>query len=238
MAAFRQAKEDGADSCEIDVRQSADGYLFVSHDANFKRISHVDKRCWELTIDEIGRLDATGDTWKGKVESQHYPLLDEVISWATDEGMRLEIELKPTGHEVDFEESVVAAIEAHDFWDRCMVTSQAYQTVARVKELAPESTCAYVTSTAYGDLCRLEAADAFSLEAITATPALVSYLHDHDRLVVAWEEGSEPSLRRLVASGVDVLVTDDVILARRVADEAHALSPQQRALYSIIAVLS
>ena len=238
MAAFRQAKEDGADSCEIDVRQSADGYLFVSHDANFKRISHVDKRCWELTIDEIGRLDATGDTWKGKVEPQHYPLLDEVISWAADEGMRLEIELKPTGHEVDFEESVVAAIEAHDFWDRCMVTSQAYQTVERMKELAPEGACAYVTSTAYGDLCRLEAADAFSLEAITATPALVSYLHDHDRLVVAWEEGSEPSLRRLVASGVDVLVTDDVILARRVADEAHALSPQQRALYSIIAVLS
>ena len=238
MAAFRQAKKDGADSCEIDVRQSADGALFVSHDANFRRISHVDKRCWELTIDQISRLDATGDAWKGKVEPQHYPLLDEVISWAADEGMRLEIELKPTGHEVDFEESVVDMIETHDFWDLCMVTSQSYRTIVRVRELAPESTCCYVTSTAYGDICRLEAADAFSLEAITATPTLVSYLHDHDRLVLAWEEGFEPSMRRLVANGVDVLVTDDVARAVRVAEEANALSPQRQALYSLIAVLA
>ena len=96
----------------------------------------------------------------------------------------------------------------------------------------------YVTSTAYGDICQLEAADAFSLEAITATPALVAYLHDHDKPVLAWEEGFEPSMRRLVANGVDVLVTDDVACAVRVAEEANALSPQRQALYSLIAVLA
>jgi glycerophosphoryl diester phosphodiesterase len=238
MAAFRQAKADGADSCEIDVRQSADGRLFVSHDANFSRISHVDKNCWELTFEQISQLDATGDAWRGRVEPQHYPSLDEVIDWAAEHDMRLNIELKPTGHEVGFEEAVVEAIDVHDFWGSCIVTSQALHAIERVKELSPASVCAYVTSTAYGDICQLEAADAFSLEAITASPSLVSSLHDHDRGVLAWAGDSEPSMRRLVANGVDVLVTDDVSLARRVADEAGSLSLCEKMFYSFVAVLS
>ena len=238
MAAFEQAKRDGADVCELDVQQSADGVIFVSHDSNFKRISGVDKGAWELTWEQICELDATGDYWQGKAEKQSYPLLDDVISWAEANDMMLNIELKPTGHEVDFEKCVADIVNAHDFGNRCIVTSQAYDTVARMKEYAPEATCTYVTTLAYGDICQLDAADAFSVEETSATPVLVGYLHAHGKPVLAWVVNSEPSMLRVIGNGVDNVITDNVPLGRRVIDEANDQTIAGRLFNAAAAALS
>ena len=48
--------------------------------------------------------------------------------------MRLNIEIKPTGHETDFEQSVVDLILEKNFEDYCVVTSQNYSVLERVKE--------------------------------------------------------------------------------------------------------
>lgn len=238
MAAFAQAKQDGADVCELDVQQSKDGVIFVSHDSNFKRISGVDKGAWELTWDEICELDATGTYWDGLVEKQAYPTLDDVIAWAKDNDMQLNIELKPTGHEKNFEKSVADIINAHDFAQSCIVTSQAYDTVARIKQYVPHTICTYVTTLAYGEVCRLDAADAFSVEETSATPALVTHLHEHNKPVLAWVVNSEASMRRMVANGVDDVITDDVPLGRAVIDEANEMSPTDRLLNALVAILS
>ena len=238
MAAFEQAKRDGADVCELDVQQSSDGMIFVSHDSNFKRISGVDKGAWELAWAEVCELDATGSYWQGSAEPQRYPLLDEVIAWAAKNDMRLNIELKPTGHEVRFEESVADIVRAHDFADRCIVTSQVYDTVARIKEYAPEITCTYVTTLAYGDLCQLDAADVFSLEETSATPAMVACLHEHGKQVLAWVVNSKSSMRRVMGNGVDTVITDDVPLARGVIDEANDMSAVGRSLNALVAMLT
>lgn len=238
MAAFRMAALDGADICELDVQQSADGVIFVSHDSNFERISGVDKGAWELTWAEICELDATGSYWEGVATPQKYPTLDEVVAWADEKGMRLNIELKPTGHETDFEQAVVDVINAHDFGDRCIVTSQAYDTVARMKQLAPEATCTYVMTLAYGDICQLDAADAFSMEETSVTPAMTAYLHANGKQVLAWVVNSEPSMWRAIGNGADNIITDDVPLAREVVDEANEQPPAARLLYSISALLA
>ena len=237
MAAMEQAKIDGADICEIDVQMSKDGQIFVSHDTNFLRVSRVDKNAWELTYDEILELDARAQYWVDRgYEMQRYPLLDEVITWAEESDMLLNIELKPTGHETDFEKAVADIVNAHDFGSRCIVTSQMYDTVARMKDYAPEATCTYVTKLAYGDVCQLEAADAFSIEALNATPMFVSYLHAHNKTVLCWLVNSETTIRNVVGNGVDNVITDDVPLARSVVDSVNEQTPAERMITRIASI--
>ncbi len=238
MAAFKQAKLDGADVCELDVQQSSDGVIFVSHDTNFLRVSGVDKNAWELTWDEIRQLDATGDYWSGRCEKQTYPSLDEVIAWSKENGMKLNIELKPTGHETDFEKAVVDIVHAHDFGSQCVVTSQVYDTVKRVKECDSSMTCVYVMTLAYGEVWRMEAADAFSVEAMNATPAMVASLHERGKDVYAWVVNSEVSANRMVVNGVDNVITDDVALTREVLDHMNAMPPLERWLNTLAALLA
>ncbi|MDO4536872.1 MAG: glycerophosphodiester phosphodiesterase family protein [Coriobacteriales bacterium] len=236
MAAFRKAKEGGADICELDVQQSSDGVIFVSHDSNFLRVSGVDKGAWELTWAQIQKLDATGEFWEGRVEPQGYPLLDEVVAWAAENDMQLNIELKPTGHETNFEQAVVDIVNAHDFGTRCVVTSQTYDTVARVNELNPDITCIYVTTLAYGAIWELDAVDGYSIEANSATAHFVSSLHKHDKRVFAWVVNSAEEMRKMGANGVDDLITDDVPLGREMVDEANSLTPGERLFFSLIAM--
>ena len=237
MAAFQLASDQGADVCELDVQMSKDGVIFVSHDSNFKRVSGVDKGAWELTWAQIQELDATGDYWKGQAEPQKYPLLSDVIEWAIAHDMRLNIELKPTGHETDFEKTVADIINAHNFGDQCIVTSQNYDTVARMKEYAPEATCTYVTALAYGDMCALDAADAFSIEETSATPSLVAYLHAHNKPVLTWVVNSEGTMEVMASNGVDNVITDDVPLARQVIDRMNELTPEEYLIHGIVSLL-
>ena len=219
LAAFQNAKKDNAWMCELDVQMSKDGKIFVSHDSNFNRISGVDKAAWELTYDEVLALDATGEKWKQKFETQHYPLLDEVLDWADKEGMSMNIELKPTGHETNFEQAVVDIIHAHNFADRCIVTSQVYETVANVKKCDPNITTVYVARFLYGDAHKMEGIDIFSIEENSARPILVKTLVDNGKGVLAWTINSKRGVERAIINGVDSVITDDVPMAKEVIAE-------------------
>lgn len=219
LAAFQHAKEDNAWMCELDVQMSKDGQIFVSHDSNFNRISGVDKAAWELTYDEVRALDAIGEKWKGKFETQHYPLLDEVLDWADKANMPMNIELKPTGHETNFEQAVVDIIHAHDFVERCIVTSQVYETVANVKKCDPNITTVYVARFLYGDAHKMEGIDIFSIEENSARPMLVKTLVDNGKGVLAWTVNSKRGVERAIINGVDSVITDDVPMAKEVIAE-------------------
>ena len=92
----------GADWIELDVQQSKDGQIFVMHDANFMRTAGIDCNTWELTYNKISRLDA-GSFFDIKFNGEKIPLLTETIAFAKDNHIKLNIELKPTGHEEKFE---------------------------------------------------------------------------------------------------------------------------------------
>lgn len=216
LAAFSQAAKNNAQICELDVQMSKDGKIFVSHDSDFRRISKVNKAAWELTYDEVRALDATGEQWQGSFERQHYPLLDEVLDWATESGMFMNIELKPTGHEANFEQAVVDIVRAHDLGDKCIVTSQKYETVQNVKACAPELTCVYVTRFLYGDAYKMDAADIFSVEENSVLPILVKGIHEHGKSILAWTVNARRGVERAVVNGADSIITDDVPMAQDV----------------------
>lgn len=213
MAAFRMAAELGADWIELDVQQTADGQLIVMHDTNLLRTTGVPKNVWEATWDEISGLDA-GSWFSPEFAGEPVPLLSQVLELAVEQGIRLNIELKPTGHETDFEQQVVDLVREYGYAEGCVITSQVYSVLERVKEYDPEIRTVYVMSVAYGNLLKLEAADAFSVQAASLSSGMVSRLHDQGREVYAWTVNTRSIMDKMLRLNVDNLITDDITLAK------------------------
>lgn len=213
MSAFKAAKEEGADWIELDVQQTKDGKIIVIHDTNFKRTAGVNKHTWELTYEEIEKLDV-GIFKDKKFKGEKVPLLEEVIQFAKDNNIKLNIELKPTGHEKNFEKTVVDIINENSFSENCVVTSQVYEVLKNVKNYDSHIDTVYVMSLAYGDITELKEADHFSIEATSVTEKLVNKVHKEGKELYVWTVNTEDSIRKMISLKVDNIITDNIKLAK------------------------
>lgn len=213
MSAFEGAKRLGADWIELDVQQTRDGKIIVIHDMNFKRTTGVDKYTWELTYDEVKELDA-GSYLDNKYKNEKIPLLEEVIEFAKINNIRLNIELKPNGHESNFEKNVIDIIRNSNFQDMCVITSQVYNVLENVKKYDTEIKTVYVMSLAYGDITSLKSADCFSIEATSITDELVSRVHKDGKQIYAWTVNTEENIREMIDLKVDNIITDNIEFAK------------------------
>lgn len=220
MAAFRAARALGADWVELDVQQTRDGQIVVLHDPDTRRTTGVRGKVWAMTYEQIAKLDA-GSSFSRQFAGERIPLLSEVAEYARDTGLRLNIELKPTGHETDFEQGVIDVIRAFGLADRCVITSQVYGVLERVKACDESITTVYVTSLAYGSIDRLAAADHFSVQYTSATPQLVSRVHRQGRQIYAWTVNTRSSIDRMIERNVDNIITDNIELARQRVSESR-----------------
>ena len=203
----------GTDWIELDVQQTKDEKIIVLHDTNLKRTTGVDKNTWELTYAEVKELDA-GSFFDSKFKNERIPLLEEVLEFAKNNNIKLNIELKPTGYEKDFEKSVVDLIKKYDFIDNCVVTSQVYSVLQNVKKYDKSVKTVYVMSLAYGNILELTDADSFSIEASSITKTLVNKLHNNNKEVYAWTVNTKDSISKMINLNVDNIITDNITLAK------------------------
>ena len=220
MAAFIGAKKQGANWIELDVQQTKDKQIIVSHDTNLKRVTGVDKDVINLTYEEIEKLDA-GKFKDIKFAGEKIPLLVDVIDYAKDNNLKLNIELKPTGKEVDFEKQVVEIIKEKEFTEDCVITSQVYEVLENVKKADKKLETVYVMSIAYGEITKLKAADHFSVEASNVNNELVRKVHREGKQLYAWTVNTKESIQNMIEYNVDNIITDDVPLAQKTIQESR-----------------
>ncbi len=218
MYAFEEAVNLGADWIELDVQQSKDGQIFVCHDSNLKRITGVDANAWELDYSEIRELDA-GSFLDASYSDAYMPLLDEVIQYAKKNNIKLNIELKPTGNETDYEQKVIDLIKENNFMFDCVVSSLQYDCLSRVKEIDSNIQTVYVGALAYGNILQMNDADGFSLEEQNVTESVVSKIHNAGKQLFVWTVNDEDSVEELIDLGVDNIITDDVQMVKDVIAE-------------------
>jgi glycerophosphoryl diester phosphodiesterase len=92
MSSFRLAWSRGVKAIELDIHLTSDSALVVSHDANTKRTTGVDRVIEESTLAELRTLDAgkwKGEQWTG----ERLPTLSEVLATIPEDG-RCFIEVK------------------------------------------------------------------------------------------------------------------------------------------------
>ncbi len=92
-ASARKALALGGSIIELDIRQSADGVLYVLHDETVDRTTNGSGKISELHSHEIDLLDA-GLWFNQTFEGERVPRLNEYLSeFASDAGFYLEIKM-------------------------------------------------------------------------------------------------------------------------------------------------
>lgn len=212
LAALESAIDSGANWAEIDVQQTRDGALIIMHDANFKRTTGYDANVWETDLDTVLTLDA-GSYFDTAHTGERIPTLEEMLGSAKNR-INLMIELKYTGHETDLVERTLALIRSTHMEDQCMIVSMNMDILQQVKAKAPGIKTAYVTALLLTDDYDLKSIDCYSVETTNLSYAMVAQAHMQQKRVYAWTANSERTIKQILKSQADGLITDNALLAR------------------------
>ncbi|MGN0436101.1 MAG: glycerophosphodiester phosphodiesterase family protein [Wujia sp.] len=209
MEAIRLAVENQADIVEIDVRQTRDGVYIITHDESLKRTTGIDVKTGNVDYAFIKTLSVGAD------ESREYageaiPTLAEVLEYANEEDVFLNIELKTakTDRE-DYVEGVLQLIEEYEYADKCVVASSDYKVVSKVKEINSDIKTVYIVMMAIGDIGNFEDADVYSVRSNYIDASMVKSAHRNGKEIYAWTVDDEEQIKRLLLIGVDSIITNN-----------------------------
>ncbi|HEY8343387.1 MAG TPA: glycerophosphodiester phosphodiesterase [Calditerricola sp.] len=228
LAAFRRAIADGANGLELDVQLSKDGVPIVLHDEWLGRT--VRGRGWvrDHTWDELARLDA-GAWFSPAYSGEPIPTLEDVCRLVADTALVLNVELKTQlVPQPGIEERITDLLRRYALLPRTVISSFSFATLQTVRRIAPDATIAVLY---WGELhrpWRLAAAlgaPYLHPPVAAVTPRYVQEAHRCGLRVVPYTVNSPAVAKRLVAWGVDGLITDDPGQIRRTIGPLHKANP-------------
>lgn len=230
LSAIRQAIADRADFAEIDVQESADGELVLLHDSDLMRVAGLPRKIWEVDYAEIRDLDA-GSWFSPEFAAERIPTLDQAIETARGR-IALNIEIKLNGHDQRLAEAVAETVAAAGFAEQCIITSLDRDALARVRQSAPQLVIGQIVTVAVGDPRRLDL-DLLSMESAQATPAAVRANRAAGLETHVWTVNDRAGMERMIARGIDNIITDEPELLRSLIDERAGRSDVELLLLAL-----
>lgn len=207
LPAFRSAILKGGDRIELDVQMTSDGVVVVTHDSNLKRCTGKNANVYDLTYAEVAQLDA-GRWFSSRFADTRIPTLEQVLQLCRGR-IGLNVEIKPSAATPALEAETVRLLREYGFdSSNCVITSQSYETLHKVKALAPEYPTGYILALGVGNYYDLPDADFFSVETTFITSGMVNAVHLRGKTVSAWTIDREKVATHMLELGVDDLITD------------------------------
>jgi glycerophosphoryl diester phosphodiesterase len=207
MRAFIAAAGLGADMCEFDVRMTRDGEVMVIHDATVNRTTDGRGQVAAMSFATLRELDA-GTRCKPEFSAERIPTLTEVAEALGALGCGMDVELKARGLEARVCEilrecHVVESVIVSSFdWDqlKLVVAEEPTLRVALLGEKSPVALLeAALAMHAFAIAPRFDIADA----------GLCVEAHRRGLAVYVWTVDDAPTMRRLIAAGVDGIMTNN-----------------------------
>lgn len=233
MAAFRNAAQMGVDVLELDVHTTKDGVVVVIHDATVDRTTNGVGSVHDLTLSELQKLDAgyrfspdNGQTFPFRGQGVAIPTLQEVLS--VFPALRINIEIKQANPPM--EQAVAELIQQASAQNRVLVVASNQDVIERFRALMPDvatgASESEVRGFFYAQTLRVSAfyrptADALQVpenfgNIQVLSPHFVQAAHACEVAVHAWTINDPEAMRRLLAMGVDGIITDRPDLALEV----------------------
>jgi glycerophosphoryl diester phosphodiesterase len=215
LKAFHGAIDAGAQMCELDVQLTSDGAVVVIHDETVERTTDGRGAVRSMTLEELKRLDA-GVRFGREFRGERIPTLEEVMALA-DGHCELNIELKSAG----VERKVCELIVAYRALASAMISSFDWDALTVVRHFDPRVRVGLLASQWPA---RLVGA-AFELKAESCNPKsdivtedLCIAAHERNLSVYTWTVDEPGEMRRLIAFGVDGIMTNYPERLREVTD--------------------
>ena len=218
LPAFRSAILKGGDRIELDVQMTSDGVVVVTHDSSLKRCTGRNARVYDVTYTEVEQLDA-GRWFSARFAGTRIPTFEEVLQLCQGK-IDLNVEIKPNSSTPTLEAETVRLLQEYGFEDHCVITSQNYETLHKVKELAPDIPTGYILALGVGNYYDLPDADFFSVESTFITSGMVNQIHLRGKTVSAWTIDREADARHMMELGVDDLITDAPDMVHQLLSES------------------
>lgn len=227
IAAFERAVEQGAMILETDVHRSRDGVVVLSHDPSLERMTEGSGALEERSLEALRALDAGyrftpdgGRSFPERGRGHRIPTLDEALR--AFPRMRFNVEIKrPDRALVD---ATLAVVEAAGAEERVLLAAGEDATMAILRERLAESRLRPATgaspSEVVGFLKAMGSGDAPPPEPMAlqvppsfggrdvVTRELLDFAHAHDVQVHVWTVNERAEMERLLALGVDGVMSD------------------------------
>ncbi|WBL13673.1 glycerophosphodiester phosphodiesterase [Sutcliffiella sp. NC1] len=136
MISFQQAKKVGADGIELDVQLSSDGVPVVIHDEKVDRTTDGSGFVKDKTMEELKQLNAV---FKFKqFDFCPIPTLQEVLEWASQTTLLINIELKNSVIAYEgLEEKVVELVKLYKVEKQTIFSSFNHYSISKLHRIAP-----------------------------------------------------------------------------------------------------
>ena len=222
LVGFHKAVEMGSDGIELDVHLSRDGQIVVIHDERLERTTDGSGLVGEKSFAELRELNAAAKFADG-AEVHSIPTLDQVFDAVGDACRLINNEIK-SGVVLypGIEEKLVELVRRRRAAGRVIFSSFNHYSLVELKRLAPEMAIGLLYMGALVEpwhyAVRL-GAEALHPIHFTVFPEFVAGAHAAGVQVNAWTCNSPADIRRMLASGVDAIMTNDVSLAVRMREE-------------------
>jgi len=198
LVAFRKAVSMGADAIEFDVRRSKDGVPIVIHNGDLKRVVGVDKKVWELTVEELKSFKVFG--------REPIPVLEEVLAEFANK-IPLFIEIKDEG----LETKVVEYLNMYKSYDNVLIISFNYNILSKIKELLSKIDIGLIT-----DRHPIPIREALKLRALAILPRynlissrIVSEMKSKNLKIYTWTINDVSTAMKIISYDVDGITTDN-----------------------------
>lgn len=240
LVSFERALEQGADVLETDVHLTSDGEVVVLHDANLARTTGVARDVSAVSWAELSELDAghgfvraDGST-PFRDSGVRVPRLAELLERFPR--VRLNIELKRT--EPRLVHAVLDLLAEHAREAITLLAAESDETMRLLRSAVRERASGVALGASVGDVLgfvraaldgarppagpmALQIPPEFLGEPFV-TPELIAHAHAHGVQIHVWTINDEGEMRRLLALGVDGVMSDYPGRLRGVVDAWRA----------------
>lgn len=217
MLAFKKAVEAGCHGIELDVQLTRDGGLVIIHDEDTRRTTGRPGPVGRATLEELRMLDAG--------EGEKIPTLEEYLDWVAGEAITTNIELKNSICRYEgMEEKVIEAVESRGLGSRVILSSFNHYSMQKCKQLAPQLKCGLLY-----DCWLLDAgayAQKYGMDFVHPhfgylAPDIVAEFRQSGVGVNTWTVNERADMERMLALGVDAIITNDPALLAEVLETAN-----------------
>lgn len=208
VEAIKLAIEEEADYIELDVRKTKDNKLVLSHDDIFIKSSGAAISISNNTLKEINYYKDIFNIKKEKVVT-----LEKALKMIKGKA-KLNIDLKVNNDEQEICKLLVKLIEKYGVEKEVIVTSTDYNALINIKGLNNNIKTGYITKKVTNSF-NIEDIDALSIAYEGLDREIVEIFHKNNKEVFVWTVNNEVDAERAIYLGVDNIITNDVIIIKK-----------------------
>ena len=225
MYGFERAVDLGVDVLETELHSTADNFLVLMHDSTVDRTTNGSGPISAFTLEELKTLDAGynwssdgGQTFPFRGSGITVPTLEELFTVLPN--VRINIDIKQ--EKPSLVASLCKTIRTFDMVDKVMVASFSSRVLKAFRRCCPEVTTSAGTGEVamffvmnlvflgalYRPACQAFQVPEYSSGLRVLTKRFVKTAHGRNLAVHAWTINETTDMQRLLALGVDGIITD------------------------------